>query len=332
MRPRVFITQPVLASAIERLQRLADVQWNRDAMHIMTKDELIVAVREHDILFCLLSDRVDADVIAANAGLRMVATMKITPSDIDVAAATARRIPVTVVPPIVTEATADMHFALLLAVARRVVEGDRLVRDGVFPGAQSMHLMGAGVWGKTIGLIGGGGRIGRAVARRARGFSMRTLYWGPRRIPEVDERELDLVYVSLNRLLAESDFVSVHAPLKAETVHLIGARELALMKPGAFLVNTARGPVVDEQALADALAKARIAGAALDVFEREPQVEARLLAMSNVVLTPHLGSAVVEVREALANAVVDNIVAVLEGRQPPNCWNPEIYAAAHQDK
>jgi glyoxylate reductase len=161
---------------------------------------------------------------------------------------------------------------------------------------------------------------------------MRTLYWGPRRIPEVDERELDLVYVSLDRLLAESDFVSVHAPLKPETVHLIGARELALMKPGAFLVNTARGPVVDEQALVEALAKARIAGAALDVFEREPQVEARLLAMSNVVLTPHLGSAVVEVREALANVVVDNIVALIEGRQPPNCWNPEIYAAAHQDK
>jgi len=332
MRPSVFITQPVAASAIGRLQGLADVQWNRDTVHIMTKDELIAAVREHDILFCLLSDRVDADVIAANAGLRMVATMKITPSDIDVAAATARRIPVTVVPPIVTEATADMHFALLLAVARRVVEGDRLMRDGVFPGAQSMHLMGAGVWGKTIGLIGGGGRIGRGVARRARGFSMRTLYWGPRRIPEVDERELDLVYVSLDRLLAESDFVSVHAPLKPETVHLIGARELALMKPGAFLVNTARGPVVDERALVDALAKARIAGAALDVFEREPQVEARLLAMSNVVLTPHLGSAVVEVREALANVVVDNIVALIEGRQPPNCWNPEIYGAAHQDR
>ena len=327
----MFITQPIAPSAIERLQRLVRVEWNRDVKHIMTKEELTNAVREHDILFCLLSDRVDADVIAANRSLSMIATMKITPSDIDVAAATARRIPVTVVPPIVTEATADMHFALLLAVARRVVEGDRLLRDGVFPGAQSMHLMGAGVWGKTIGLVGGGGRIGRAVARRARGFSMRTLYWGPRRIPEVDERELDLVYVSLDRLLAESDFVSVHAPLTPETVHLIGARELALMKPGAFLVNTARGPIVDEQALVEALAKARIAGAALDVFEREPQVEARLLAMSNVVLTPHLGSAVVEVREALANVVVDNIVAVLEGRQPPNCWNPEIYAQP-QDK
>jgi glyoxylate reductase len=326
MRPRVFITQPVPARALERLQKIADVDWNRDDTHVMTKAELIAAVRKHDILFCLLSDRVDADVIAASPELRMLATMKITPSDVDVASATARRIPVTVVPAIVTEATADLHFAILLAVARRVIEGDRLVRQGAFPGAQSMHLMGAGVWGKTIGLVGGGGRIGKAVAQRAHGFSMRTLYWGPRRSPERDERELELVYAPLDTLLAESDFVSVHAPLKPETVHLIGARELALMKPTAFLVNTARGPIVDEKALVDALLGKRIAGAALDVFEHEPRVEEALLTMSNVVLTPHLGSAVVETREAIANIVVDNIEAVLAGRRPPNCWNPEIYA------
>lgn len=326
MRQRVFITQPIPTSAIERLQSLADVEWNRNALHVLTKDELIAAVREHDILFCLLQDRVDAEVIDANPSLRMVATMKITPSDIDVAAATARRIPVTVIPPIVTEATADLHFALLLAVARRVVEGDRLVRGGIFPGAQSMHLMGAGVWGKTIGLIGGGGRIGRAVARRAHGFSMRTLYWAPRRIPGAEEHELRLSYVALDRLLADSDFVSVHAPLKPETHHLIGPRELRLMKPSAFLVNTARGPIVDEQALVETLSKGRIAGAALDVFEREPQVQKALLAMPNVVLTPHIGSAVAELRETMANVVVDNIAAVLEVRRPPNCWNPEIYA------
>jgi glyoxylate reductase len=326
MRHRVFITQPVAKSAIERLQAIAHVDWNHDAVHIMTKDELIDAVREHDILFCLLSDRVDADVVAANRDLKMVATMKITPSDVDVEAATARRIPVTVVPPIVTEATADLHFAILLAVARRVVEGDRLVREGIFPGAQSVHLLGAGVWGKTIGLVGGGGRIGRAVARRARGFSMRILYWGPRRMAEPEERELDLLYVPLDRLLAESDFVSVHAPLKAETFHLIGTRELRLMKPTAFLVNTARGPIVDEQALVEALDERRIAGAALDVFEREPEVEKALLSMPNVVLTPHLGSAVVETREAIANVVVDNIAALVAGRRPPNCWNPEIYS------
>jgi glyoxylate reductase len=227
---------------------------------------------------------------------------------------------------VVTEATADLHFGLLLAVARRIVEGDRLLRSGVFPGAQSVRLEGTFVWGKTIGLIGGGGRIGRAVAKRCRGFSMRVLYWGPRRIAEDAERELDLVYVPLDRLLAESDFVSVHAPLKPETQHLLGARELALMKPSAFIVNTARGPIVDEQALVRALAERRIAGAALDVYEHEPRVETALLTMPNVVLTPHLGSAVAELREEMAHIVVDNIVAVLEGRPPPNCCNPEIYA------
>ncbi|HWZ71714.1 MAG TPA: D-glycerate dehydrogenase [Casimicrobiaceae bacterium] len=326
MRLRVFITQPIAPSAIERLRGVAEVAWNPDALHTMTHDELLAAVRENDILFCLLQDRVDADVIAANPKLRAIASMKITPSDIDVAAATARRIPVTVIPPLVTEATADLHFGLLLAVARRVVEGDRLLRTGVFPGAQSTHLEGAFVWGKTIGLVGGGGRIGRAVARRARGFSMRILYWGPRRIAESEERELGLDYVALDALLAESDFVSIHAPLKPETHHLIGARELALMKPTAFLVNTARGPIVDELALAHALTDRRIAGAGLDVYEHEPHVEPALLTMPNVVLTPHLGSAVGELREAMAHVVVDNIVAVLEGRAPPNCCNPEIYA------
>ena len=327
MRPSVFITQPVAQSATERLRSFADVDWNPDPTHTLTQDELRAAVRKHDVLFCLLQDRVDGDVIAANASLRAVASMKITPSDIDVAAATARRIPVTVIPPVVTEATADLHLGLLLAVARRVVEGERLLRSGVFPGAQSMRLEGAFVWGKTIGLIGGGGRIGRAVARRARGFSMRLLYWGPRRIAESEERELDLVHVPLDRLLAESDFVSIHAPLKPETRHLIGARELALMRPSAFLINTARGPIVDEQALVQALAERRIAGAALDVYEDEPRVNPALLAMDNVVLTPHLGSAVAELREAMAHVVVDNIVAILQGRRPPNCWNPEIYAA-----
>jgi glyoxylate reductase len=325
MRPRIFITQPVAASAIERLRAVADVELNPDSLHIITKSELLEKVPRLDILFCLLHDRVDGDVIAAGARLRAIASMKITPSDIDVAAATARRIPVTVIAPIVTEATADIHFALLLAVARRVVEGDRLVRQGVFPGAQSAHLLGSWVFGKTIGLIGGGGRIGRAVAKRAQGFSMRTLYWTPRRKPESEEREAGLTYVPYDQLLSESDFVSVHAPLTAETRHLVGGRELNLMKPTAFLVNTSRGPIVDEKALVRALKEKRIAGAGLDVYENEPKVEPELLAMQNVVLTPHLGSAVTELRESMANVVVDNIMAVLEGRRPPNCWNTEIY-------
>jgi glyoxylate reductase len=325
-KPRIYVTQPVAASAIERLRAVAEVEVNPDTLHKVTKGELLERMPQLDFVFCLLHDKIDRDVIAAGARLRAVASMKITPSDIDVAEATARRIPVTVIAPIVTEATADIHFALLLAVARRVVEGDRLVRAGVFPGAQSAHLLGAWVHGKTIGLIGGGGRIGRAVAKRAQGFSMRTLYWTPRRKPENEERAAGLEYVPYDKLLSESDFVSVHAPLNAETRHLVGERELRLMKPTAFLVNSARGPVVDEKALVRALAEHRIAGAGLDVYENEPQVEPELLAMQNVVLTPHLGSAVTELRESMANVVVDNIMAVLEGRRPPNCWNPEIYA------
>ena len=326
-RPRIYITQPVAPSAIERLRAVADVEVNPDTLHKVTKDELLARMPQLDILFCLLHDRIDHDIIAAGKRLRMIASMKITPSDIDVAAATARRIPVTVIAPIVTEATADIHFALLLAVARRVVEGDQLVRAGVFPGAQSAHLLGSWVHGKTIGLIGGGGRIGKAVAKRAQGFSMRTLYWTPRRKPENEERAAGLEYVSYDQLLAQSDYVSVHAPLNAETRHLVGERELRLMKPTAFLVNSARGPVVDEKALVRALKERRIAGAGLDVYENEPLVEPELIGMKNVVLTPHLGSAVTELRESMANVVADNIMAVLEGRQPPNCWNPEIYAS-----
>ncbi len=325
MRPRIFITQPVAESAVARLRVVADVEMNPDTLHIATRAELLERVPQLDILFCLLHDKVDRDIIAAGKRLRAITSMKITPSDIDVAEATARRIPVTVIAPIVTEATADIHFALLLAVARRVVEGDRLVRAGVFPGAQSAHLLGAWVHGKTIGLIGGGGRIGRAVAKRAQGFSMRTLYWTPRRKPESEERAAGLEYVPYDRLLAESDFVSVHAPLNAETRHLVGERELRLMKPTAFLVNTARGPIVDEKALVRALKEKRIAGAGLDVYENEPKVEPELLSMQNVVLTPHLGSAVKELRESMANVVADNILAVLEGKRPPNCWNAEIY-------
>lgn len=324
-RPRIYITQPVGASAVARLRAVADVEMNPDTLHKVTKDELLARIPDLDILYCLLHDKIDADVIGAGRKLRAIASMKITPSDIDVAAASARRIPVTVIAPIVTEATADIHFALILAVARRVVEGDQLVRQGIFPGAQSAHLLGSWVWSKTIGLIGGGGRIGRAVAKRAQGFSMRTIYWTPRRKPGSEEREAGLTYVPYDQLLAESDFVSVHAPLNDSTRHLVGERELNLMKPTAFLVNSARGPVVDEKALVRALLEKRIAGAGLDVYENEPLVEPELIKMKNVVLTPHLGSAVTELRESMANVVADNIMAVLEGRQPPNCWNPEIY-------
>jgi glyoxylate reductase len=324
MRPRIFVTQPVAKSALDRLRKVASVKVNPDASRILAKTALIAAVKKCDILFCLLHDRIDREVIAANPALKLVAAQSISPSNIDVAAATARRIPVTVVPPVTTEATADLTFGLMLAVARRMLEGDRAVRAGRFPGGQSAYLLGSFVWGKTIGLVGGGGLIGRAVARRAHGFSMRVLYWTPRRKSESVEREAGLTFVPLDQLLAESDFVSLHPPLNPETRHQIGARELSLMKKTAFLINTARGAIVDEAALVRALKARRIAGAGLDVFEHEPKVSAELKTMPNVVLTPHLGSATFEVREEMANIVVNGILKFLAGETPSHCVNPEV--------
>ena len=325
-RPRIFVTQPVSEHALKRLRAVASVKVFADASRIIPKRTLIEAVRKADILFCLLHDKIDRAVIEANPDLRLIAAQSITPSNIDVAAATARRIPVTVTAPLTTEATADLTFGLMLTVARRMIEGDRMVRAGKFPGGQSAHLMGSYVWGKTIGLIGGGGLIGKAVARRAHGFSMRVLYWTPRRKPEHEEREAGLTYVPLDQLLRESDFVSLHSPLNKETRHQIGARELRLMKKTAYIINTARGPIIDEAALVRALTKKQIAGAGLDVFEHEPKIDKALKKMSNVVLTPHLGSAVPDVREAMANIVVDNILALLGGHKLPNCVNPQVFA------
>jgi len=324
--PRIFVTQPVAEAALKRLRAVARVTMFADSSRIIPKRMLIAAVRKVDILFCLLHDRIDRDVIMANRNLRLIAAQSITPSNIDVAAATAQRIPVTVTAPITTEATADLTFGLMLAVARRITEGDRAARAGLFPGGQSAHFMGSYVWGKTLGLIGGGGLIGKAVARRAHGFSMRVLYWTPRRKPDREEREAGLMYVAFEQLLRESDFVSIHSPLNVETRHQISARELRLMKRSAFLINTARGAIVDEAALIRALQSGEIAGAGLDVFEHEPKIAAALKKMPNVVLAPHLGSAVPEVRVAMANIVVDNILALLGGHKLPNCVNPQVFA------
>jgi glyoxylate reductase len=323
-RLRVFVTQPVAESALARLRAVADVEVNPDSSKVISKADLCAGVARNDILYALLHDRIDKDVMAANPKLRAINAMVITPDQIDVAEATRRKIPVTNIPAIVTDATADLCFALLLAVARRVVEGDRLFRSGIYPGSQSNHLAGAAVSGKTLGLIGAG-RIGQAVARRASGFGMKVLYADPRRVPEDIERKYDMTQKPFDDVLREADFVSLHPQLTAETRHLIGARELGLMKKIAFLINCSRGPVIDEAALARALLDKKIAGAGLDVYEHEPKVTPALVSMSNVVLTPHLGSAVYELREGMAHVVADNVIAIIEGRRPPNLLNPEIY-------
>lgn len=327
MRPRIYITQPVEQSAIDRLKKVADVRLNPDPLHVPTKDELIAAARENDILFCLLHDHVPREVIEANPKLKAVASMTITPADIDIAAATARKIPVTTIPALLLDdATADIAWSLLLSVVRRTTEGDRLVRTGVFPGSQSSYLEGGAIAGKTLGIVGMGG-IAQAVAARARGFKLKVLYYSRKQRPESEEKALGMTWVPFDELLSRSDIVSINLKLTPETRHLFSDREFGLMKPTAYLVNTARGPIVDEQALVRALKEKRIAGAGLDVYEHEPRIDPALLAMPNVVLTPHMGSAIKEVREIMANVVADNILALLEGKQPPNCWNPEIYAA-----
>jgi glyoxylate reductase len=327
LKRRVFITQPVHAGAIERLREAAEVRYNPDPLHIITKDELIAAVRECDVLYCLLHDKVDADVIGANPCLLGIASTTVTPADIDVAAATARRIPVTVVPAaVMDDATADLAWALMFAVARRVAEGDRLMRSGIFPGSQSCYMEGAAITGATLGLVGMGG-VGRAAAKRASGFSMRVLYYDPRRLEPAEEAALGLTWVTFDQLLAESDFVSLHARLTSETRHLMDEGAFARMKPTALFVNTARGALVDEEALVRALRAQRIAGAGLDVFEHEPRPHPALLGMPNVAVTPHVGSGVKPVRARMAEIAARNIIAILNGSAPPNCWNPEIYAS-----
>jgi len=323
LKPRVFVSQPITPSALARLQKIATVTFNKDSSKILARPKLIAAVKKCDILFAFLHDTIDSAVLAVNPKLRAVTSMSITPDRIDVPEATRRGIAVTVVPPIVTEATADIHFGLMIAVARRMVEGDRMVRAGKFPGSQSNHLAGSFVFGKTIGLVGGGGRIGMATGRRALGFGMRLLYWSPRAKPEA-ERELGMQRVSLEKLLRESDFVSLHPPLNAETRHMISDEQFALMKPTAFIINTARGAIIDEKALVRALKKKIIAGAGLDVFEHEPNLPPALRTMMNVVVTPHQGSGVIEIRDRMANIVVDNIQALIDGRAPPNCVNPQV--------
>jgi glyoxylate reductase len=322
-RPKVFVTQPIAESALTRLRDFADVEVNRDSSRVLPKDKLIEGVKRADILLSLLHDTVDRDVLTANPNLKAVSSMNITQDRIDLAAATELGIPVTNIPAIVTDATADIAFGLLLAAARNIALGDRLFRQGVYPGSQSNHLAGYAVSGKTLGLVGFG-RIGQAVGRRGGGFGMKIIYSDPRRLPEAEEKKFNAEYRSFENLLREADYVSLHPQLSPETHHLMSDAQFGLMKPAAFVINTSRGPVIDEAALVRALKAKKIAGAGLDVYEHEPQVSPDLVAMPNVVLTPHLGSAVLELREGMAHVVIDNTIALIEGRAPVSCLNPQV--------
>jgi glyoxylate reductase len=287
--------------------------------HVALADLDIAAA---DALVCLLLDRIDGPVLARAPGLRVVANCAVGIDNVDLAAATAAGVCVTNTPDVLTEATAELAFALLIAVARRLGEGERLVRSGAWTGWALDQLIGLGLLGKTLGIVGFG-RIGQALARRAHGFGMRVLYADPLDSPGAPTATgmVPARRVSIDELFATADAVSLHCPLVPETRQLVNAQRLAMMKPTAILVNTARGGCIDEAALADALARRRLFGAGLDVYAREPEIDPRLLAAPGLVLAPHIGSATTEARTAMAQLCADAVIAALRGHRPPNLVN-----------
>ena len=316
-RPYVFVTRPVFDEALDLLRAVAEVEvWPHP------EPPPYEALRERaarcDGIFSLLTDRIDAPLLDASSRLRVISNMAVGYNNIDVPAATRRGIYVGNTPGVLTETTADLAFALLLAVARRVSESERFVHRGEWKTWGPMDFLGADVHSAALGIVGMG-RIGAAVARRAAGFGMRVRYTSRTPKPDAPGEPADL-----DTLLRESDFVSLHVPLSDETRHMIGERELKLMKPTAYLINTSRGEVVDPRALYEAAKSGSIAGAALDVTEPEPiPTDDPLLTLDNVLVTPHLGSASRATRLKMAEMAAQNIVAVLEGGTPPNCVNPE---------
>ena len=324
MKPRVYITRPVPDAVVERLSEHCEVESHlADAP--VPEDDLARTLREHCVEGLLVVGAgVTAKVVNEAAQLRVVANAGVGYDHVDVAACTARRIPVTNTGGVLEETTADLAFALLLAAARRVVEGDRFVREEKWKQWTWNLLWGSDVHHQTLGIYGFGA-IGRAMARRARGFAMRIYYHSRHRVDPGVERETGAEFIDKETLLRESDFVSLHVPYTAETRHVIGKAELALMKPSAFFINTARGKVLDEQALVEALESGKLAGAGLDVFEHEPHVHPSLLKLPNVVLTPHIGSGTAATRLKMANLAAENLLAALQGRRPPNVVNPQIY-------
>lgn len=326
-RPKILVTQKVPEPAYPLLEAVGDVEANMEEGVIWPYEELLRRGPGHDYIYCLLTDNIDARFLEAcvNATprLKMVANMAVGFNNIDVKAATRLGVAVSNTPGVLSDTTADFAFALLMATARRIPEAEQFLRAGKYKGWGPLLFCGAEVHHSTLGLIGAG-RIGKLMAKRASGFDMNVIYYDVYRMPPEDEQEYHVTYMPMDEVLEQADFVSVHTPYMPSTHHLISEREFGLMKPTAILINTARGPIVDEKALVQALQAGKIAGAGLDVFENEPAVEAELLKMNNVVLTPHIASASLKTRTLMATMASDNIVAHIKGQRPPNIVNPEV--------
>jgi glyoxylate reductase len=322
-RPRVYVTRLIPEEALALVREATDCRvWEGELPP--PREVLLREVADVEGLLCLLTDRIDDPLLEAAPKLRVVSQMAVGVDNIDVAACTRRGIPVGYTPGVLAETTADLAWALLMATARRLVEAAAYTRSGAWKTWEPMGLLGRDVHHATLGIIGLGG-IGAEVAKRARGFDMRILYFSRQRKPELETR-LGIEYRSMEELLRESDFVSLHCALTPETRHLIGKRELGLMKPTAILINTTRGPVVDQAALAAALKSGTIAAAGLDVFEQEPvPLDDPILSLPNVVALPHIGSASIATRGRMARMAADNLLAALSRQRPPNLVNPEVW-------
>ncbi|MCW3979217.1 MAG: glyoxylate reductase [Candidatus Bathyarchaeota archaeon] len=323
-KPKVYVTRQLFDEAIEILERHAHVEVFEGVDNAIPRELLLSKVTDVDGLLPLLTETIDAEVMDAGEKLRVISNCAVGFNNIDVDAATERGIYVTNTPGILTDTTADCAFALLMAAARRIPEADRHVRAKKWIHAWGPRMfIGTDIHGKTLGILGLG-RIGSAIAKRAKGFNMEIIYYDVSRREDL-ERELGISYKPLYSVIAESDFLSLHVPLSETTHHMIGEEQLAIMKRTAFLINTSRGPVVDERALYGALRDGVIAGAGLDVFEEEPVDHGSpLLRLDNVVITPHIASASVETRTRMAVTAAANLVSVLQGREPPNLVNPEV--------
>jgi glyoxylate reductase len=315
---KVYVTRKINEKAVEYLRKQFEVEVNMEERQL-SKKELIEKARDCDALLSLLSDNIDAEVVEECNKLKIIANYAVGYNNIDLKAAKEKNIVVTNTPDVLTAATADLAFALIFSVARRIVEGDKYVRAGSFKMWSPTLLLGQDISGKTIGIIGAG-RIGQAIAKRSSGFDMKILYHNRNRDCKFEE-ETGAAFVNLEQLLTEADYVSVNVPLSNDTFHMLGEREFGLMKSSSILINTSRGPVVDEVALVKALKAGDIWGAGLDVYEREPEIEKELLCMDNVVLLPHIGSATIDTRYNMAMLAVQNIEAVLNGNDAINKVN-----------
>lgn len=318
---KIFVTRRIPELGLKKLREKCEVEIN-SLNRALTKKEIIEGLRGKDALYCLLTDTIDEEIIISNPNLRIIANYAVGYENIDVKAATENGVAVTNTPGVLTDTTADLAWSLILSVSRRIIEADRFTRKGEFKGWDPLLFLGGDIYRKTLGIVGAG-RIGTAVAKRSRGFEMKVLYFDIRANKEI-EKGVGAHRVSLAQLLKNSDFISVHIPLSEKTHHLIGEKEFELMKPNSYLINTSRGPIVDEKALVRVLKQKRIAGAGLDVYEKEPKLTLGLTELDNIVLLPHIGSASYETRNQMALLAAENCLAALEGKVPSHFVNPEV--------